>query len=159
MRSTHARDGVHHRRSLHHARSAHHVPKERITQKDHICLVDKCGLFVGRGDRVRVSGGHLCAQHRSTDRGGSRDFEPAASSLLRFPKFVFGLVRRRILTAAPFSPRLIIHRTRFGENAQSRPALLAKKKAATFQLLLILWSRRQDLNLRHPAPKAGTLPN
>ena len=22
-----------------------------------------------------------------------------------------------------------------------------------------IWSRRQDLNLRHPAPKAGTLPN
>ena len=36
----------------------------------------------GRGDRVRVSGGHLCAKHRSTDRGGSRDLEPATSILL-----------------------------------------------------------------------------
>ncbi len=34
----------------------------------------------GTSDRVRVSGGHLCAQHRSTDRGGSRDLEPAATS-------------------------------------------------------------------------------
>ena len=25
---------------------------------------------------MRVSCGHLCAQHRSTDRGGSRDLEP-----------------------------------------------------------------------------------
>ena len=30
----------------------------------------------GCGGRVRVSCGHLCAQHRSTDRGGSRDLEP-----------------------------------------------------------------------------------
>ena len=25
---------------------------------------------------MRVSGGHLCAKHRSTDRGGGRDLEP-----------------------------------------------------------------------------------
>ena len=48
-------------------------------------------LVFGRGDRVRVSGGHLCATHRSTDRGGSRDFEPAALSLLRCPKSLFRL--------------------------------------------------------------------
>ena len=24
---------------------------------------------------------------------------------------------------------------------------------------IVLWSERQDLNLRHPAPKAGALPN
>ena len=37
-------------------------------------------LSTGQSDRVRVSGGHLCAEHRSTDRGGSRDLEPAATS-------------------------------------------------------------------------------
>ena len=120
-----------------------------------------CCLFYGRGDRARVSGGHLCAQHRSTDRGDSRDLEPAASSLLRFPKSHFGLERRAILTTAPLTPRFIIHWTRFGDNAQSRRACFVrrKKKTATFRLLSFLWSRRQDLNLRHPAPKAGTLPN
>ena len=44
---------------------------------------------------MRVSGGHLCAQHRSTDRGGSRDLEPAALSLLRYPKFCCALERRQ----------------------------------------------------------------
>ena len=34
----------------------------------------------GRSDGVRVSGGHLCVQHRSTDRGGSRDLEPMATT-------------------------------------------------------------------------------
>ena len=38
---------------------------------------------VGCGDRVRVSGGHLCAEHRSTDRGGSRrDLEPVIAQRL-----------------------------------------------------------------------------
>ncbi len=40
----------------------------------------------------------------------------------------FGLERRAILTAAPLSPRFIVHRTRFGDNAQSRSALLAETK-------------------------------
>ena len=54
MRSTRA-EGVHHGRSLHHARSAHHVPKERITQKSLICLVNKSGFFVGAGNRTRFA--------------------------------------------------------------------------------------------------------
>ena len=37
---------------------------------------------VGCGDRVRVSGGHLCAKHRSTDRGGSRDLEPVRTNFV-----------------------------------------------------------------------------
>ena len=95
--------------------------------------------YYGQGDRVRVSCGHLCAQHRSTDRGGSRELELAASSLLWCPKSLFGLERRAILTAAPFSPRFIVHRTRFRDNAQSRRACFARrnKKTVTFQLLLI----------------------
>ena len=38
--------------------------------------ISKSVRIVGCGGRVRVSGGHLCAKHRSTDRGGSRDLEP-----------------------------------------------------------------------------------
>ena len=33
---------------------------------------------------TRVSCGHLCAQRRSTDRGGSRELEPAISNEYRF---------------------------------------------------------------------------
>ena len=55
MRSTHARDGVHHRPKVD---ITHEVcitfRKERITQKDHICLVDKCGLFVGPPEGIRT---------------------------------------------------------------------------------------------------------
>ena len=43
------------------------------------------------------------------------------ASLLRCPKFAFGLERRQILTAAPFSPRFIRHRRRFGDNARHAP--------------------------------------
>ncbi len=82
---------------------------------------------------MRVSGGHLCAQHRSTDRGGSRDFEPAALSASPPPcgsqNRLIGLERRAILTAAPLSPRFISHRERFGDDAQSRCALLAEKSS------------------------------
>ena len=40
-------------------------------------------VFVfGCGGRVRVSGGHLCAKHRSTDRGGSRDLEPIRANFV-----------------------------------------------------------------------------
>ena len=56
---------------------------------------------------MRVSGGHLCAEHRSTDRGGSRDFEPA-KALLRCPKFVARYSHRRISTAAPRRHKLHI---------------------------------------------------
>ena len=47
-------EGVHHRRNLHHARSAHHVPKERITQRNLICQVDKSGFFVGGQGWIRT---------------------------------------------------------------------------------------------------------
>ena len=43
-----------HRRRLHHVRSAHHVPKERITQRNLICLVDKSGFFVGTPEGTRT---------------------------------------------------------------------------------------------------------
>ncbi len=72
---------------------------------------------------MRVSGGHLCAEHRSTDRGGSRELDsraaalghsrlsmstrhrfttaptylrhPRQSRLLRCPKFLCALERHR----------------------------------------------------------------
>ena len=47
-------EGVHHGWRLHHARSAPLVPKERITQKSPICLVDKSGFFVGGDWRTRT---------------------------------------------------------------------------------------------------------
>jgi hypothetical protein len=31
-------------------------------------------------------------------------------------------------------------------------------KSKSIDFLLYLWSGREDLNLRHPAPKAGALP-
>ena len=34
-----------------------------------------------------------------------------------------------------------------------------EEKSSNLSVTANLWSRRQDLNLRHPAPKAGTLPN
>ena len=111
---------------------------------------------------MRVSGGHLCAQHRSTDRGGSRDLEPAASSAsppLAVPKILFGLERRRILTAAPFHTPFIRHWRRSCSMPKASLLYSQIKKAVTFQLLLLFWSRRQDSNLRHLAPKASALPN
>ena len=39
----------HHSRREHNWRSQHQLPKANIIQKDHICPVDKCGLFVGAG--------------------------------------------------------------------------------------------------------------
>ena len=65
-------------------------------------------LFFGPSDRVRVSGGHLCAKHRSTDRGGSRDLEPVATSC-GYPKVAFALERRQLLTAAPFRTPFFSH--------------------------------------------------
>ena len=41
----------------------------------------------------------------------------SVSALLRFPKLLFGLGRRAILTAAPSSPRFIRHRRHFGDDA------------------------------------------
>ena len=41
----------------------------------------------------------------------------SAPYLLRFPKSLYGLERRAILTAAPSSPRFISHRERFGDDA------------------------------------------
>ena len=57
-------------------------------KKDKLLLI----FLHGCGRRVRVSGGHLCAMHRSADRGGSRDLEPLRAALplarLRCPKFI-----------------------------------------------------------------------
>ena len=53
----------------------------------------------GPSDRVRVSGGHLCALHRSTDRGGSRDLEVAASCrLLRLGLAYLRIIDYRVAT-------------------------------------------------------------
>ena len=46
--------------------------------------ISKSVRIVGCGRRVRVSGGHLCALHRSTDRGGSRDLAPAVKVCANF---------------------------------------------------------------------------
>ena len=43
---------------------------------------------------------------------GAEGIEVALQPLLRFPKFVFALERRQILTAAPLSPRCICRRQR-----------------------------------------------
>jgi hypothetical protein len=56
--------------------------------------ISKSVRIVGCGRRVRVSDGHLCAKHRSTDRGGSRDLEPIRAKAmpllarLRYPKVI-----------------------------------------------------------------------
>ena len=42
---------------------------------------------------------------------------PKASLLLRYPKFVARSSLRQISTATPPSPRFIVHRTRFGDDA------------------------------------------
>ena len=89
---------------------------------------------------MRVSGGHLCAQHRSTDRGGSRDLEPAASSAsppLAVSKILFGLERRRILTAAPFHTPFIRHWRRSCSMPKASLLCSQIKKAVIFQLLLL----------------------
>ena len=52
---------------------------------------------------------------------GAEGLEVASQPLLRCPKFAFGLERRRILTAAPSSPRFIRHRRRFGDDARHAP--------------------------------------
>ena len=55
MRSTHAPQAcITDRRSTSRTEGVHHVPKERITQKSPICLVDKSDFFVGglEGDRT-----------------------------------------------------------------------------------------------------------
>ena len=53
----------------------------------------------GPSNRVRVSCGHLCVKHRSTDRGGSRDLEPAASCrLLRLRLAYLRMIDHRVAT-------------------------------------------------------------
>ena len=47
--------------------------------------ISKSVRIVGCGRRVRVSGGHLCAKHRSTDRGGRRDLEPIRANFVCLP--------------------------------------------------------------------------
>ena len=80
-----------------------------------------------------MSGGHLCAQHRSTDRGGSRDLEPttfglsfkidALKSLLRCTKVAFRLERRQLSTAALRFARCISH----CERSQPHPTSNARR--------------------------------
>ena len=88
----------------------------------------------GRGDRVRVSGGHLCAKHRSTDRGGSRDLEPAASSASPPPcgsqSFVVPCSGTKTLTAALRYARFIVLRTRSQPHPKQALALSAKEKSS-----------------------------
>ena len=50
-------------------------------------------VFFGCGDRVRVSGGHLCAKHRSTDRGGSRELEPTVLYLNLFVNIALSFLK------------------------------------------------------------------
>ncbi len=45
---------------------------------------------------------------------------PLKRATLAVPKISFGLERREILTAAPSSPRFIVRRTRFGDDASRR---------------------------------------
>ncbi len=84
--------------------------------------------IVGCGGRVRVSCGHLCAQHRSTDRGGSRDLEPtvvisqysliniifnfAKSPPLAVPDIALAWGAAHLSTAALRFTRCITHRVR-----------------------------------------------
>ena len=53
------------------------ISTKRILAKRLLTITDSnttvMNIQHGPSDRVRVSGGHLCAQHRSTDRGDSRD--------------------------------------------------------------------------------------
>ena len=70
----------------------------------------------------------LCLHFREVLRKGSLTFlfnpKPnrlSAPYLLRFPKSLYGLERRAILTAAPSSPRFISHRERFGDDATVCP--------------------------------------
>jgi len=68
--------------------------------------------------------GHLCAQHRSTDQGGSRELEPtvdflnslvniilnfAKSPPLAVPETFYGLERLKVSTAALRFARCITH--------------------------------------------------
>ena len=62
--------------------------------KRNASIVSILAFRYGRSDRVRVSGGHLCAEHRSTDRGGSRDLEGAASCSQRIWEYLFPLISR-----------------------------------------------------------------
>ena len=58
MRYTHAPQAcITDRRSTSRTKGVHHVPKERITQKSPICLVDKSDFFVGDpyGTRTHVT--------------------------------------------------------------------------------------------------------
>ena len=68
--------------------------------------------------------------NRSTERLFFMQFTPsvsmtAATILLRFPKSLFGLEHRAILTATPSSPRFIRHRRHFGDEASGRKAIKA----------------------------------
>ena len=63
---------------------------------------------------------------------------------LAVPKILFGLERRRILTAAPLSPRFIRHRRRFGDDARHAPrasgsvaVFVIKKKTPPLRCLFL----------------------
>ncbi len=78
---------------------------------------------------MRVSGGHLCEAKAPT--------EPAGENLnlrlpLAVPKIFFVLERRKILTAAPFRTRCIVHRTR----SSSKPDPLGGQSAADLNTII-----------------------
>ena len=98
---------------------------------------------------------------------GAEGLEVASQPLLRCPKFAFGLERRRILTAAPSSPRFIRHRRRFGDDARHAPrtsvskiiCTTIKNKTDTLRYpFYFLWQGQKDLNPRHAVLETAALP-
>lgn len=61
-------------------------------------------------------------------------------------RFVYNLRRCRKVTPKFYNATFLL------DDTTKKPNFL------DFFVMLCKWSRRQDLNLRHPAPKAGALP-
>ncbi len=94
---------------------------------------------------------------------GAEGIEVALQPLLRYPKFVFALERRQILTAAPLSPRCICRRQR----SPITPGTLrapqvrfthTKKQQAPQKRYLLFWQGQKGSNPRHSVLETDALP-